>query len=321
MSTDAMDSGNLETGPLTLLEAVEAAMPEPSEAAPVDAAPVEDDNPQVETEQAIEADPVESTEEATAEPEAAESDAEAPQHLTLDDYGDLTIPVVIDGQESAVSLKEAAAGFQRNADYSRKMRALADDRAALDGAKVELQGQIQAQQQQIAELTAQTVGVEPDITLAEDDPFEYTRQKAAYDKRVADANDARAKAEAAHLANYRAKAAEEAKLLTSADPEFAKPEFLPAFIRDVSKAYGFNQQEVAQVIDHRNYLMARDAMRWRKSQQSAQKIVKQPGKVIKPGTVQTSSEQEASRKAAERKKLDKPGGLTVDEYLSVKLGG
>jgi hypothetical protein len=49
----------------------------------------------------------------------------------VDEYGDKVVRLSVDGEELAVPLKEAVAGYQRQADYTRKTQELAEQRKQL----------------------------------------------------------------------------------------------------------------------------------------------------------------------------------------------
>lgn len=66
-----------------------------------------------------------SEEEETEEVEATDDDQEVESDETL-------VTVKINGKEQQITLKEAIAGYQRNADYSQKTQALAQERKALE---------------------------------------------------------------------------------------------------------------------------------------------------------------------------------------------
>ena len=64
------------------------------------------------------------------EVDGAEAEQEVPL-LELDQYGNYKVPVKVDGEEQFVPLAEAVAGFQRQADYTRKTQELAQQRNEL----------------------------------------------------------------------------------------------------------------------------------------------------------------------------------------------
>lgn len=104
-----------------------------------------------------------------------------------------TLTVKIDGKEVEVPLEEAAKGYQRHADYSRKTAALADERRAFDEktqkfaeheqSVVQERAQyahlLRALQERLDELAPQ----EPDwVALAQQmTPQEYQQQRAVWD--------------------------------------------------------------------------------------------------------------------------------------------
>lgn len=114
-------------------------------------------------------------EEATATDEE-EDEAPEPQ--------DQLVTVVIDGKEQQIPLKEAIAGYQRQADYSRKTMAVSELRKQVEAEA----NQIQQERAQYAQLLGalqqqlqETVQREPDWErLYAEDPLEYVRQKDLY---------------------------------------------------------------------------------------------------------------------------------------------
>ena len=114
-------------------------------------------------------------EEATATDEE-DDDAPEPQ--------DQLVTVVIDGKEQQIPLKEAIAGYQRQADYSRKTMAVSELRKQVEAEA----NQVQHERAQYAQLLGalqqqlqETVQREPDWErLYAEDPLEYVRQKDLY---------------------------------------------------------------------------------------------------------------------------------------------
>lgn len=117
------------------------------------------------------------------EPGDEEQDATATDEEADDapDPMDQLVTVKIDGKEEQIPLKEAIAGYQRTADYSRKTMALAEERKQLQAEA----GQVMAERQQYAQLLPilqqqlqQLASQEPDWErLYAEDPLEYVRQK------------------------------------------------------------------------------------------------------------------------------------------------
>lgn len=120
---------------------------------------------------------VEETDETVAEDEESEADES-------EDAGE-TYKVTIDGETVEVSLKEALAGYQRQADYTRKAQALAHERQEFETARAEVAEVVE----QVASLDEawgeNPVSVIAQFTAATDNP---TQAVALLIKELASAN-------------------------------------------------------------------------------------------------------------------------------------
>ena len=311
MSTDATDT---QDGPVSVFEAVEAMYPEP------------EGQPEAETEEAQEAEPVESTEEEAAEPEqTAESEdadpeaSEEPQHLAIDEYGDLTIPVIIDGQEQKVSLKEAAKGYQLQSDYTRKSMALAEERKAFEAQQAEMTEAMNRQQEQLAQLLSSQQEPEPDwVKLAEElDPWEYQQRRATHDAKQAERAKVMQQVQARQHVEQQKVIEQETRLLVEKVPDFF--DHRDAVLKGAMEFYGFHEQEVTTATDHRILMMANDARKWRESQSKGkaaiEKATRKPPKVVKPGASKGTAEIKAEQNAAANRKL--AGPISAKEYAAI----
>lgn len=146
---------------------------------------VADESPASEDEaEALEA----SSEDETPDDETGAEDDEAAANDEEDDEAsdpmEQLVTVKIDGKEQQIPLKEAIAGYQRQADYSRKTMALQEERKFIQ----QEASQVMAERQQYAQLLGAlqqqlqaTVQAEPDWErLYSEDPLEYVRQKDLY---------------------------------------------------------------------------------------------------------------------------------------------
>lgn len=119
------------------------------------------------------------SEEEGAEDEEADADDEEAEDAS--DPMEKLVTVKIDGTEQQIPLKEAIAGYQRQADYSRKTAHVAELRKQVETEAQQVMAEraqyaqlLSALQQQLAEQVQQ----EPDWQkLYETDPLEYVRQK------------------------------------------------------------------------------------------------------------------------------------------------
>lgn len=113
-------------------EAMQASQNPETQDTPAEAGDTEDTAAEVVTEEPVEVDEaeVEETEEAADETEEVETE-------DSEEAGE-TYEVTIDGETVDVSLKEALAGYQRQADYTRKAQALSQERQEFEAARQEL---------------------------------------------------------------------------------------------------------------------------------------------------------------------------------------
>ena len=123
-------------------------------------------------------------EEGAEDEEAAANDEDADE---ASDPMDQLVTVKIDGKEEQIPLKEAINGYQRQADYSRKTAAVAEERKQVHA----MAQQIQTERAQYAQLLtalqqqmAQEAQREPNWEkLYAEDPLEYVRQKDLHRER------------------------------------------------------------------------------------------------------------------------------------------
>jgi hypothetical protein len=76
---------------------------------------------------AIEA-PIENFGQAEVDTEIGEAPVVAQDYFTWDEYADRPVKLNVAGEEIDVPLKEALAGYQRQADYTRKTQELSEQR-------------------------------------------------------------------------------------------------------------------------------------------------------------------------------------------------
>lgn len=203
-------------------------------------------------------------EETAEEGEATEEQPEQPAKYT----------VKVNGQALEVTLEEALKGYQREADYTRKSMALADERK-------QIQQEVQTLQQERAQYAQlipalrqqleQSAPAEPDERLRESNPIDYLLQKTQYDnwrerKAAADAELQRVaaiqqqemtQAQQRMLEQSNSKLAE--VIPNWSDP--AKGKALKEDLRAYAKELGFSDDELSQTYDWRAVKALYDGMR------------------------------------------------------------
>lgn len=258
------------------------------------------------------------TGEAVEDEEAEEDDAEEP-----------TFTVIIDGKEEAVSQSELISGYQRQADYTRKTQALTEQRKALD-TQAEQVGKKYEEAATVMEAVAQkllgTPPAKPDINLLRSDPTAYEEQKVAYEQWHALRQG---------FDQWREGIVQErAKEHQGKQAEVAKAEgkrFLEAFKDEVKDDVSFNAKigeihgylrnlgyqdgELAGMIDHRAYVVADkarkyDALMADNKPKAELKTKKAKLKPVTSGSAQRKPKQSGARDQA-RKRFEnaasKPG--------------
>lgn len=111
-----------------------------------------------------------SSEEETEEVEATDDDQE-------EESDDQLVTVKINGKEQQIPLKEAIAGYQRNADYSQKTQALAQERKALEAERTNVVAERSQYSQLLTALSTQLQQLMPQEPnweeLHRNDPLNY----------------------------------------------------------------------------------------------------------------------------------------------------
>jgi hypothetical protein len=217
--------------------------------------PSPEDRPEVEAEQS-----------ADAEPEAQSEEPEL-----------FAVPGP-DGKELKVTLEELRGGYLRQADYTRKRQAQAEaekQTAAETQAAREQRTQYQEQLGQLKTALESLTPPEPKRDQFED-PNEYAVKRLEWNehqdrlKTVTEAQQ-RVAWEAAQdkVKQHNARVAEENDKLLLAIPEWkdaAKAKGESEKMWATAKAYGFTDDLIGQIDDHRTLLVLRDAMRYRELQ-------------------------------------------------------
>ncbi|WP_455296452.1 hypothetical protein [Brucella pituitosa] len=216
-----------------------------------------------------------------------------------------------DGTEVTLSeIEDLRKGNLRQSDYTRKTQEIAATRKELESRQAEISQQAQFFQQNIEfaiDVAKAHLPQMPDPNLAYTDPFAYVQQKAAYEEKAGELQQL-IQAKQRHqeqISNSQRQsqfemARNEAEALATAMPELKDPAKLQSFHADLVKGvqhYGIQADEVGQVMDHRLFLMARDAMAYRKLMAQKPKALekaKDVPPVQKPGN-RASPQQQAAR--------------------------
>lgn len=245
-----------------------------------------------------------------------------------DDPWQQTRTVKVDGEEIEVTPEEALAGYMRQQAFTRKTQRLAEDRGKISQAVVELTQTRQDYLDRLAAVEAilhEGLPAEPDwAALKKSDPVKYAETRAAYQDRKDKLDAVRAEIERAHTEAEETARGEfqrilelEMERLEAALPEWADPEVRSTeqkkLVATAVSTYGFTEDEVKGVVDHRAILILRDAMRYRELQErgsEARDVVRKSRKrsaTLQPGNVTRGRNAKQRKPNPARKRLAQSG--------------
>ena len=250
--------GQLE--PKTKVEPSEQAQPEAIEKeAPVEAA---QESNQTETEEvAIEATSTENQETNENETELQEQVEEPSLHR-----------VKVNGQELEVSLNELKSGYSRDSDYRQKTHSLSLERKNLEEEKGVLRQTYDTKLRELDELMQSansfiSQGSEVDLNaMYEEDPQAAAKLDFQMRQQREHLASLRQKSEVVKQQQYNQFLNQQKQLAEQAIPELSNPQKasdLKVKMRNTLSDYGFNDQEIGSLADHRFLKVLKDAMDYR----------------------------------------------------------
>jgi len=268
-------------------------------------------NPKDQQETETKAEPSETPEkqEAESQPESEGTKAESTENAETTEETTTELQeepelhrVKIQGQELEVTLDELKAGYSRDSDYRQKTHSLGMEKRDLESQKESLRQSYDTRLAELNELIAtadatvrQRQGSEDLQKLYEEDPttaakldFQLRQENRQLEEVKARARDAQAKQYEEFLATQK-------ELAATKIPEFADPNKADQFkinMRNSLRNYGFNDQEIGSLADHRFLMVAKDAMSYQAIKDKrpivAKKVANAP-KVVKAGTAKSST--------------------------------
>ena len=268
-------------------------------------------NPKDQQETETKAEPSETPEkqEAESQPESEGTKAESTENAETTEETTTELQeepelhhVKVNGQELEVTLDELKAGYSRDSDYRQKTHSLGMEKRDLESQKESLRQSYDTRLAELNELIAtadatvrQRQGSEDLQKLYEEDPttaakldFQLRQENRQLEEVKARARDAQAKQYEEFLATQK-------ELAATKIPEFADPNKADQFkinMRNSLRNYGFNDQEIGSLADHRFLMVAKDAMSYKAIKDKrpivAKKVANAP-KVVKAGTAKSST--------------------------------
>ena len=251
------------------------------------------------------------------------SDDEAEDKADEDKSTETVITLEIDGQEVKFTKDELKSGVLRQADYTRKTQALAEERKQFQSVveQASEHEKIYAQLLPVmVERMQQFMPQPPDPSLIDVDLAAYLKQQAKYERDLGDYQAAQSEMERMQKKktekeeqNRRYYLVENAQILPELIPEWKDPN---VYERDSKRLKAFlatryfRENEIDNAADARIISLAYDAMRWRelknskpKQSEPLEKALKPNAPAAKPMNSQTKAQIEA------RKRLKQSGSV------------
>lgn len=284
----------------------------------------EDEDAEVEDVDPDEVEEVDNEEDDENEYEDAEEDDES------EDPANDFHTVKVDGEEKQVTLEELKRGYSGQQYVQKGMQQVAEVKKEAENAYYALM----QERQNLANLVQQvqsgqnlTPPQEPDSAMFDADPIGYMEAKIQYDNQVKayqqnmgqvqQVLQQQTEAEQIARAEY---AKQEAQRLVQVIPELADAgkagKFKENLVRTATDVYGYTPEEIAGISSHRDFLVLRDAMKYREmmaGKETVQNKVKKAKPAIKPGAKKVSTKTDVVRKQRER--LKKSG--SIDDALAL----
>lgn len=264
--------------------------------------------------------------ESQAESEATNEQESENTEVTEEQQTELEEPnlhrLKVNGQEIEVSLDELKAGYSRDSDYRQKTHSLSQERKSLEEQKNSLRQSYETRLKELNDTIAtadefirQQQGGQDLQKLFDEDPVAAARLEFQLRQQSEKIEDMKAKARAAQQKQYNDFLETQKELAAQRIPEFADPNKADTFklnMRNTLRDYGFNDQEIGTLADHRFLMVAKDAMNYKSLQNKkpiVQKKIANAPKVIKSGVAKqnVSSGREVIRNKIN--KLRKSGSI------------
>ena len=245
---------------------------------------------------------------------------------------DSTYKVKVAGQELDVTLDELRNGYSRDADYRQKTEELSNQRKQFHS---ESEKQKLDYSQKLNELNQRLSNAQQDLNaeinsadldkMYDEDPTEAAKQERKLKKKQDALNQSMYQAQAEQKEQFSSFLQDQQKKLVSKMPEFsdpAKASNLKANMKSTLNNYGFNDQEVAQVYDHRIVMLVNDAMKYRSMQNSKPNIAKKitkPSKPFSSGVKQGKSEANLKLRREKFSRLKTSGSMKAAQDVFLDM--
>ena len=230
--------------------------------------------------------------------------------------------VKVQGQELEVTLDELKAGYSRDSDYRQKTHSLGLEKRDLENQKSSLRQSYDTRLSELNELIAtadatvrQRQGSEDLQKLYEEDPTAAAKLDYQLRQETRQLEEVKSKARDAQARQYNEFLATQRELAATKIPEFADPNKADSFkinMRNSLREYGFNDDEIGSLADHRFLMVAKDAMSYQNLKDrkpNVQKKVANAPRVVKAGVAKSNTSSGREQIRNKIGKLRKSGHL------------
>ena len=209
--------------------------------------------------------------------------------------------VKVSGQELEVSLDELKAGYSRDSDYRQKTHTLGLEKRDLEGQKNSLRQTYDTRLSELNDLIStadqfvkQKQGGQDLAKLYEEDPTSASRLDFELRQESSRIEGLKSKARELQTQQYETYLEAQRDLAATKIPEFSDPNKSDTFklsLRNSLRNYGFNDQEIGSLADHRFLMVAKDAMSFQSQKDKrpivSKKVANAP-KVLKAGVARSN---------------------------------
>lgn len=232
----------------------------------------------------------------------------------IDESGQLLFNAKVDGEDSQVKFDDLVKSYQLDKHINNKSQALSETQKQFETQKQAAEQQLLTQLQQANELVgfaeSQLSAEFNSINwqaLREADPAEYTARRQDYAEKAQQLQQVKEQAgsqlqvkqqeaQEAQAKQFSGYVEEQMQELTTKLPEWSDQTVKAKEIGEInsflSSQYGFEDNILSSVYDHRLYILGRDAMKANKVKQATNEKIKKPvPKFQKPGTTTRKSDQ------------------------------
>ena len=325
-----METTESNTGPMDIESAVDLMVqPEETTEEVEEIAEAEEEQPTRDSYDDADDDDEDAEVENVDESEVEETDDEDDEYEDAEEDDESVDPderlhtVKVDGEEIQVTESELKRSYSGQAFIQKGMQQAAEVRKQAEEAYYALMREREGVQQLVQQAQSGMnliPPVEPDSSQFDSDPIGYMEAKIHYDNQVKEYNanatkfqeviNRQSEAEQVARAEY---ARQEAGKLVELIPELADAgkasKFKENLVKTATEAYGYTPEEIAAISSHRDFLVLRDAMKYREMMAGKATVQKKVNKAppIKAGAKKVRTNGDQGRKA--REKLKRSGSI------------